>query len=130
MSFAEHVECEHFEEGNRIFHHGMFILGQAYHENVAYIIYLFLSYITLLLKPGCKFKLSVVYRSIWENQPIWTMKGPWRALFHQGPPKISITLLSKKLLGDLRMYNVKKVKTAWNLKVLLNDPVGFIEKGQ
>ena len=34
--------------------------------------------------------LSVVYRDVSKEMSIWTMEGPWRALFHQLSPKISL----------------------------------------
>ena len=34
--------------------------------------------------------VSVVYRDVSKEMSIWTMEGPWRALFHQLSPKISL----------------------------------------
>ena len=34
--------------------------------------------------------LSAVKRFIKENLSIWSVDGLWRALFHKGPPRISL----------------------------------------
>ena len=42
--------------------------------------------------------LSIVLRPMKKNWSVWTMKGPWRALFYQGSPEVC---LAGSILGSI-----------------------------